>query len=621
MKKNFGNLKKTIVILLLLQLFAIQFVVAQPAFPGAEGAGANASGGRDGDIYFVTNLNDSGPGSLREGLATTPAIGRTILFKVGGTIELTSEGIQIDKENITIAGQTAPGGGICIKGKTVYFGHRPPRKVGVMLANNVIMRHIRVRIGKGKQGDDETDNIWICNGRDIILDHVSTAWSADEALSASRDIQRITVQYCYMFEPLNAAGHAFGSIIGGGMTTDYSWHHNLYAHCTSRNPRPSSDSPDPGFNLDLVNCVFYNWGGRIGYNGSDDVLSINYINNYFIGGPNSSNNDIMDAASGRTKIYQSGNMFDINKNGQVDGTDRGWSGGYGSCTKLGSPLPVPPVTTDSAGDAYLKMMALGGATPWNRDPVDKRVVATVHNQNGKIINMPSDVGGFPTLASGTSPADSDNDGMPDFWETAMGLDSSNPADRKTKDSDGYTMLEGYINWLADGHAVCDRNSSVDVDLRELNGGVTFLNYTVASGTNGTVTLQSDGHTARFTAASNYSGLADFSYSATEPVDGFKFGPIRVGVLITGEGSGQTNPPSTPTPTPTPTHIPSNCGDVNDDDVVDIVDALLIAQYYVQLDPNPFNADVADVNGDGVIDIIDALLVAQYYVDLIDSLSC
>jgi len=615
MKRNNVNLRKRIVMLLLLQLFIIQFLVAQPAsipaFPGAEGAGAYASGGRDGDLYFVTNLNDSGPGSLREGIDTTPAIGRTIMFKVGGTIELTSAGIQIDKENITIAGQTAPGGGICIKGKTVYFGHRPPREVGVMLANNVIMRHLRVRIGKGQQGDDETDNIWICNGRDIILDHVSTAWSADEALSASRDILNITVQYCYMFEPLNAAGHAFGSIIGGGMTTDYSWHHNLYAHCTSRNPRPSSDTPDPGFNLDLVNCVFYNWGSRIGYNGSDDVLSINYINNYFIGGPNSSNNDIMDAASNRTQIYQSGNMYDNNKNGKVDGTDQGWSGGYGSCTKLSSPLAVPHVTTNSAGDAYIKLLALGGATPWNRDPVDKRVVATVRDQNGKIINMPSDVGGFPTLAAGTPPMDSDNDGMPDIWETAMGLNPNNSADRKNKDAIGYTMLEGYLNWLADGHATCPRNGSVDVNLQTLNGGLTFLNYTVASGSNGTATLLGDGHTVRFTAVSNFSGLANFTYSAVDPREGFGFGPEKVGVLVTGTGTG------TPQPTPTP----GECGDVNDDAKVNIVDALLISQYYVGLNPDPFYAVVADVNGDGKINIVDALLVAQYYVGLIVSLSC
>ncbi|SMF49046.1 Pectate lyase [Alteromonadaceae bacterium Bs31] len=491
------------------------------------------SGGRDGDVYFVTNLNDSGPGSFRNGIETTPSEGRTILFKVGGTIELQS-GIQIDKENLTIAGQTAPGGGISFRGKTIYIGHRPPREVGALLANNFIMRHVRVRLGLGAQGDDETDNIWVSNGKGIILDHISTAWSADESLSASRDIEDVTVQYSYMFEPLNAAGHAFGSIIGGGLTTNYSWHHNLYAHNTSRNPRPSSDSPDPGFNLDLVNNVFYNWGKRIGYNGSDDILSINWVNNYYIAGPDSTDKPIMDAASGNTRIYQTGNLYDGNKNGAVDGIDKGWDGGYGKATRLDKPLDVPPVTIDSPGDAYLKMLALGGATPWNRDPVDKRVVDTVHKQSGRIIDTPDDVGGYPTLALGTPPTDSDNDGMPDFWESAMGLNPENAADRKVKDAVGYTMLETYINWLADGHAVSDRNSYVYVDLRELNGGLTFLNYSVSAGSHGTAYLEADGYTVRFTPETNYSGLADFTYSATDPANGFTFGPIKVGVLVKAE---------------------------------------------------------------------------------------
>lgn len=393
------------------------------------------------------------------------------------------------------------------------------------------MRHIRVRIGGPDQSTDHTDNIWICSGHDIILDHVSTAWSADEALSASREIQNITVQYTFMFEPLNAHNHGLGSIIGGGMTTNYSWHHNTYASCKGRNPRFSSEPPDPGFNLDFRNNVIYNWGHDLGETGAEEEVDVNIINNYYIKGADSTATWIL-IGKGSIPVYQSGNLYDSNLNGVTDGTDLGWDIFTGDIVKLSTPIDMPPLTTDSAGDAYLKNLALGGATPWNRDSTDKRIVAGIHDQTNKIINAIDDVGGWPTLVSGPSPEDSDSDGMPDFWELAMGLDPSNPADRKNKDAIGYTMLEGYLNWLADGHAVCDHNGSVDVDLRKLNGGLTFLKYTVVSGNNGTVTLQSDGYTARFTAIPNYSGLADFTYSATDPANGFKFGPISVGVLIT-----------------------------------------------------------------------------------------
>ena len=273
---------------------------------------------------------------------------------------------------------------------------------------------------------------------------------------------------------------------------------------------------------------------------------------------------------------------------------------------------MPSIKTHSAGDAYLKVIALGGALPWNRDAVDKRVIDTVVNQNGEIIASARDVGGYPTLNSETPPVDSDNDGMPDYWEEAMGLDSSNPADRKNKDSIGYTMLEVYLNWLGDGHAICDRNGSVDVNLRNQTGGLTFLNYTVASGSNGTVELLNDGYTVRFTAASDYSGLANFTYSVSDPTYGFKFGPVSVGVLITGTGTGSQTPEPTPTPTPT-----SECvlGDVDKDGSIDIIDALLIAQYYVGI-KELSNPCAADVNCDEIVDIIDALLIAQFYVGLI-----
>ncbi len=500
------------------------------AFPGAEGAGANAKGGRGGDVYYVTTLADSGPGSLRAGIDGAPAGGRTILFKVSGTIALNSN-LGINKSNITIAGQSAPGDGIAIRNHTLGIGNG---------AHDVVVRHIRLRTG----ASDDRDSMWISSGRNIIIDHVSGSWGSDEVISASRDVQNLTVQNTIISEALNRAGHAFGSIIASAHDTTYSWHHNLWANNVSRNPRPGTDAPDPGFRLDLRNNVFSNWGYAAGYSGSDDgPIELNYINNYLVAGPNSTATCAMESG-GSLRTYQSGNMIDLNKNGRVDGSNTGWGMFCGNHVRQSSEWPVPSVTTDSAGTAYARVLAQGGAMPWRRDAVDKRIVDSVRQQNGRIINNVSDVGGWPTLVSAPAPTDTDSDGMPDYWEHALGLNPSNAADRNNTDATGYTMLEKYLNWLADGHATVDRNGSVDVDLRTLNGGLA-LNFTVASGSNGTVTLLGDGRTARFTPAANHSGLANFTYTATDPASGLGFGPVSVGVLVRGNG---TAPPTTAPPT-------------------------------------------------------------------------
>ncbi len=372
--------------------------------------------------------------------------------------------------------------------------------------------------------------MWISSGRNIIIDHVSGSWGSDEVISASRDVQNLTVQNTIISEALNRAGHAFGSIIASAHDTTYSWHHNLWANNVSRNPRPGTDAPDPGFRLDLRNNVFSNWGYAAGYSGSDDgPIELNYINNYLVAGPNSTATCAMESG-GSLRTYQSGNMIDLNKNGRVDGSNTGWGMFCGNHVRQSSEWPVPSVTTDSAGTAYARVLAQGGAMPWRRDAVDKRIVDSVRQQNGRIINNVSDVGGWPTLVSAPAPTDTDSDGMPDYWEHALGLNPSNAADRNNTDATGYTMLEKYLNWLADGHATVDRNGSVDVDLRTLNGGLA-LNFTVASGSNGTVTLLGDGRTARFTPAANHSGLANFTYTATDPASGLGFGPVSVGVLV------------------------------------------------------------------------------------------
>ena len=502
------------------------------AFPGAEGAGAQAKGGRGGDVYFVTNLNDSGAGSLRQGISTAPSSGRTILFKVSGTIALQSNLDINGKSNLTIAGQTAPGDGIALRNHSVRVGDK---------THDLVMRHIRLRTGSSTA----MDGMWISSGSNIVIDHVSASWGSDEVLSATRDTKDLTVQNTFITEALNPLAHAFGSLIDSSNDTTYSYHHNLWANHISRNPRPGTSAPDPGFKIDFRNNVIHNWGYAVGYSASDDKnIQLNYVNNYLTAGPSSTATCAMEGGDSSERIYQSGNKIDLNKNGKVDGTDTGWGMFCGSFQKQSAPHSVPAVATDSADSAYLRVLAQGGATPWRRDPVDKRVVGTVRSQTGKIINTPGEVGGYPTLNSEPAPADADSDGMPDFWEQAMGLNPNNASDRNVTDSTGYTMLENYLNWLADGHAVVDRNGSVDVDLQALNGGLNSLSFTVASGSNGSVSLLGDGHTARFTPAAGHVGLANFSYSVSDSATGFGFGPVRVGVLVKGTGGGTTTSTTT-----------------------------------------------------------------------------
>ena len=246
-----------------------QSVIAVPAFPGAEGFGAAATGGRGGQVYIVTNLNDSGTGSLRDALDhNTP---RTIVFQVSGTIHLYSN-LNIQYPNVTIAGQTAPGDGICIANGTLYAGY-----------DNVIIRYIRCRLGDQwpdgtENGDD--DATWGRYGDTIILDHVSASWSVDESLSYYAN-SNFTAQWCIISESLRYSHHEKGAHGYGGIwgSTNSSWHHNLLAHHSSRNPRVESDIT----NMDLRNNVIYNWGFNSCYGG--EGANVNIVNCYYKPGP------------------------------------------------------------------------------------------------------------------------------------------------------------------------------------------------------------------------------------------------------------------------------------------------------------------------------------------------
>lgn len=518
-----------------LALGSILSAAPVPAFPDAEGAGAYATGGRGGDVYYVTTLADSGTGSLRAGISGAPASGRTICFKVSGNIALNST-LTVNRSNITVAGQTAPGDGICIQNQSFNIN-----------ANNVIVRHMRTRLGTNNAA--EADAMWIAGGTNIVVDHVSASWSVDEVLSASGNVDRLSVQWCFIAESLNNSihskgPHGYGSLITPSVDGTLSWHHNLYAHNNSRNPRPGTDNGATVI-LDFRNNTIYNYGGRAGY-GSDwdpdpERLRLNYAGNYVIPGTNSTYSYAYQGGGTNTVIWQSNNLIDLDRDLSFDGVNSGWSMFSGAYVATNVAFTAPVAGIDPAPVALQRVLALGGAMPWRRDAADQRVAASVRNRTGKIIDAVAQVGSWPALNAVTAPADSDNDGMPDFWELALGLNPGQASDRNiTNAVTGYTRLEDYLNWLADAHTLCQRNGTVEVNLRMATGGAANLTYQVSAGTNGAVTLLADGVTARFTALAEVSGVGNFLFTAGDPA-GATFGPVNYGVLVTITNAPNTAP--------------------------------------------------------------------------------
>lgn len=516
-----------------------------PAFRGAEGAGARSVGGRGGDVYYVTTLTDnSSSGSLRYGIANAPSTGRTICFKVSGNIVLNST-LTINKPKITIAGQTAPGDGVCLQNYSFNIA-----------ASDVIVRHVRTRLGTNAW--QESDAMWINAGTNIMVDHLSASWSVDETLSCSRYVANLTVQNCFITESLRNSihvkgAHGYGGIISSSTNATYTYHHNLYAHNSSRNPRVGSDLPEATLRLDFRNNLIFDWGFYATYSGdTNENVQVNYVNNYLVAGPSTTRLSAFNGGAVTTHIYQSGNMLDINKNGRVDGSDTGWGMFTGAFTRTNAPFDVPEMPVESAAVACQRVIAQSGATPWRRDAIDQRVAVTFFKQSGQTIDfinlaafegeyVTNNVSGtnyvgvnpWPMLSASTAPVDTDSDGMPDYWELAVGLNRSLASDRNiTNTATGFTRLEEYLNWLADAHALCDRNGFADVDLRTATGGSTNHVFAVNAATNGTVALLADGFTARFTAAANTNGAGNFTFTVTDPATSVSFGPVNYSILIT-----------------------------------------------------------------------------------------
>jgi len=415
---------------------------ALPAFPGAEGFGAFTKGGRGGKVYVVTTLEDYGkgekaiPGSLREAVEAEGP--RVVVFRVGGTVDL-KQGLVVRNPFLTLAGQTAPGGGICLK-----------RFPLVVVANDVVVRYLRCRVGDLAR--KEMDAVTVSRNKNVILDHLSASWSIDETLSVTL-AEDVTVQWCVITEALHQSYHSkgrhgYGSLIGGG---NISWHHNLYANHSSRNPRPGD------VYLDFRNNVIYNWGGRSGYNG-DDETKMNYVANYLKPGPSTAEavRGIAFLAGGlKSRIYFADNRIEgapqkDNDNRLMLLLPKEMPQDAAKTILVDKPFPVArAIKTDSAAVAFQKVLQDAGATLPKRDAVDLRIIQQIKDGTGNLIDSQDEVGGWPALEPGAPPKDSDMDGMPDDWEKQRGLNPTSPADASTdRDGDGYTNIEEYINGLS-----------------------------------------------------------------------------------------------------------------------------------------------------------------------------
>lgn len=438
------NRKTKFILLLVLAMitYGSASVLAEnlPAFPGAEGFGTYSIGGRGGDVYIVTNLNDSGTGSLREAVEAEGP--RIVVFEVSGTIYLNSQ-LLIRNPYITIAGQTSPGG-------VTLANHDL-----AVRSDHTIIRHLRVR--PGDTAGIELDTLEIRNANNVILDHVSTSWGTDETLSVV-DSDLVTVQWSIVSESLNQSVHAkgehgYGSLLRGGYGERVTFHHNLWAHHRGRMPRPgnyNSHQADPeGLFVDIRNNVFYNWRDYCGNNhDSNTVAKYNFINNYYQAGPITKpggSNTAFDDRSSQSAAYFSGNYM----NGSLP--DDPWHIVSGNALtnpdyKLSEPLPAYPVETEDAVSAYQNVVKLSGALP--RDAVDNRIMNDVDNGTGALIDSQAEVGGWPLL-TGEPPVDANRNGIADWWEIKHGLDSDDPNLANQVTESGYTVIEEYINWLAD----------------------------------------------------------------------------------------------------------------------------------------------------------------------------
>lgn len=402
-----------------------------PTFPGAEGAGAMTPGGRGGRVLFVTSLQDSGPGTLREALEAEGP--RIVLFRVTGNIELKSR-LVIANPFITVAGQTSPGG-ICIAGGTLEVA-----------THDVVLRYLRIRPGdvQGEQID-----ALVIEGQNVVVDHCSLSWGIDETLSITDGAKDVTVQWSIVAEGLTARRRIGGNNGNGILLNsdgDITLHHNLFAFHRSRTPRIVTGR------IDFRNNAIYGWEGVPGHSEGRE-LEMNYVANYLRPGPFTQvRNRAFRAGAPTQRFYVAHNRMAgepevsldnwllFEPPGEIAPED------FRKNAESLEPLPFPPVAMTSAELAYRQVLDQAGASYPERDSADRRIVLAIKQMRGQILDSQEKVGGWPRLRGGDPPPDTDGDGMPDDWEAAMGLDPNNAEDAALdRDGDGYTNIEEYIN--------------------------------------------------------------------------------------------------------------------------------------------------------------------------------
>ena len=517
---KFGFAKNFAVSALCLTVFGFMGAGAEPlAFPEALGFGAQVTGGRGGTVYHVTNLNDDGAGSFRDAVSQG---NRIVVFDVGGIINIKTA-VSI-KSNITIAGQTAPGEGIAIHGGKLSTGKQ----------SNIIIRYLRIRPGENTASEKD-DALNLYDSKNVIVDHCSVElapWNnfGGSSDNASYRVTGITVQNSLIANPI---GQQFGAHIESVDGT-WAWYYNAFVNTHNRNP------------LDKINDVFVNnilYNFEAGYTTHTSThFNHDIVNNYFVYGPKGSNPWFQ--VDKNQSIYASGNLIDTNKDGVLNGTASSIYYYQGAGEELSKPWSE--LTTSgpmlTAASAWRYVNSQSGVLPY--DDIDSLIwyqVGTL-GKEGALVKSVGAMGiktnnGWGEVIAGKAATDSDKDGMPDYFEEALGYDKSKD-DAMTKESDGYVRIEKYINWLGAMHATAAGGKSLDFDLRTITRGFKDVSpiYSVSAGENGSVELLNDGYTARFAPAAK--GLASFKYTV-KGNDGTEY-TGRVEVLVEKSAGADTS---------------------------------------------------------------------------------
>lgn len=581
--------------LALIALLPPQLPAQTPAFPEADGAGRYTSGGRGTvavptTVFEVTNLLDSNtPGTFRYACSQSAA-SRTIVFRVSGTIHLNS-GLNIPA-NTTVAGQTASGDGICLADYQVGIG-----------GTNVIIRYLRFRVGDKNQlvldpsvtdtncwpiwppftptckpyadNSGNSDCLTATDKRNLIVDHCSVSWSTDEALSL-KNCPNTTIQWCIISEPLDYSyhyegteadyqEHGYGGIVGA---TNTSLHHNIYAHCKSRCPRfNDTNATTPAIRVDMRNNVIYNWRINTAYGGAGGEFNI--VSNYYKAGPNTTTDRRIVGTETTARYFLKGNKMvgqdGVNGALSIQVTTNNWYGtssGVGSAATLSMATPtltnVALLFEHTADQTYDVVLAQAGATIPKRDSVDARIVNDVKNKTGAIIDVQggyphgtpysTSSNAWPALFSTPAPTDTDHDGMPDFWEAAVGLNFNSSIDRTNRNADGYTMLEVYLNSLTvppsapTNFVASATNSSVTL---------TWSPSLLATNYNLKRALINGGP------YTNIATLATTNYTDALVTNGTTYYYVVSAISAAGVGTNSAQVSATPTGTPTPPDAPLN----------------------------------------------------------------